>query len=66
MVGVDVLNKVLFVLFFLCTSNVIRNLFFLIRSVRNSERFVMGKKSLFLFGISISYILMTIFTGITL
>ncbi len=66
MIGVDILNKVLFVLFFLSTTNVIRNLFFLIRSIRSSERFVMGKKSLFLFGMSISYILMTIFTGITL
>lgn len=66
MIGVDILNKVLFVLFFLSTTNVIRNLFFLIRSVRSSERFVMGRKSLFLFGMSISYILMTIFTGITL
>ena len=60
------INKVLFILLFLSILNVIRNSFFLIASVRSGEKFVMNNRSLILLGLSISYILMTIFNGTTI
>ena len=40
--------------------NILRHLFFLIRSLRIGERFVLSKVSLLLLGSSISYVLMSI------
>jgi hypothetical protein len=60
------INKVLFILLFLSILNVVRNLFFLIASVRSGEKFIMNNRSLILLGLSISYILMTIFNGVTI
>lgn len=60
------INKVLFILLFLSILNVIRNSFFLIASVRSGEKFIMNNRSLILLGLSISYILMTIFNGTTI
>ena len=65
--NIDMLiNKVLFILLFLSILNVIRNSFFLIASVRSGEKFIMNNRSLILLGLSISYILMTIFNGTTI
>lgn len=66
---VDILNKILFVLFFLSCLNVIRNTFFLIGSFIKSndetpQKFRLTSKQLFLLGLSIAYILSTIFMGI--
>ena len=60
------INKVLFILLFLSILNVVRNLFFLIASIRSGEKFIMNNRSLILLGLSISYILMTIFNGVTI
>jgi hypothetical protein len=60
------INKVLFILLFLSILNVVRNSFFLIASVRSGEKFIMNNRSLILLGLSISYILMTIFNGTTI
>ncbi len=60
------INKVLFMLLFLSILNVVRNLFFVVSSLKNEEKYIMNNKSLILLGLSISYILMTIFNGITI
>lgn len=60
------INKVLFILLFLSILNVVRNSFFLIASVKSGEKFIMNNRSLILLGLSISYILMTIFNGTTI
>jgi len=68
---VDILNKILFVLFFLSCLNVIRTTFFLIGSFIKSDeetpqKFRLTTKQLFLLGLSIAYIISTVFTGIKL
>ena len=63
---VDILNKVLIFLFILSTLNVIRNCFFIIRSYRDKERFMLGKSSLITLGVSIAYIITVIIEGINL
>jgi hypothetical protein len=63
---VDIVNKIL--IFILCLSglNVIRNVFFLIRSIVNKERFVMNQRPLLILAMSIAYILMSIINGVTI
>ena len=63
---IDVVNKVLFLLVFLSILNILRNVFFLLRSIREKDRFILNKKELIILGISISYILLIIFDGIKL
>jgi hypothetical protein len=62
----DILNRVLLLLFILSALNILRHGFFLIRSFRSEERFVLDKKSLLYLGVSISYFLMSIINGIIL
>ena len=61
---VDILNKVFLFLLILSILNVIRNTFFLIRSYVDKERFKLGKPSLLILGMSISYIILTLIDGI--
>jgi len=68
---IDIINKISFILFFLSALNVIRTLFFLIGSFIKSDdetphKFRLNKSQLLLLGLSISYILTIIFTGINL
>ena len=63
---IDILNKLFLFLFFLSILNVVRNSFFLIRSVKQEERFSLEKNRLLFLGISISYILLMIIDGIKL
>jgi hypothetical protein len=64
--AIDIVNKIL--IFILCLSglNVIRHSFFLVRSIVNKERFIMNKQPLLFLAMSIAYILMSIFNGITI
>lgn len=66
---IDILNKIFFILFFLASLNVLRTAFFFIGSFVKSgdeisEKFRLTTRQLFLFGLSIAYILSTLFTGI--
>jgi hypothetical protein len=63
---IDVFNKVL--VFLLCLSylNLVRHVFFLVRSIISKERFVMEKRSLLFLGMSIAYILMSFIEKITI
>jgi drug/metabolite transporter superfamily protein YnfA len=63
---VDIFNKVLIFLFILSILNVIRNCFFIIRSYRDKERFMLGKGSLIALGVSIAYIITVIIEGVNL
>jgi len=62
----DILNRVIILLFILSSLNILRHSFFLLRSFRSEERFVLEKNSLLYLGISISYFLMSIISGIIL
>jgi hypothetical protein len=60
----DILNNIYLFFFIFSTLNIIRNVFFLIRSVRVEERFVMEKLPLLVLGISISYFITSIITAL--
>jgi hypothetical protein len=62
----DILNKILLFFFIFSFLNILRHSFFLLRNIRSGERFMLDSKSLILLGVSISYILMSIISGITL
>ena len=56
----DILNKIFIFLFVFSFLNVLRHSFFLYRSMKMSEKFVIDGKKLFFLGVSISYIITTI------
>ncbi len=63
------LNKVLMVLFFISLLNTIRHTYYFIQAIVTSTeeqpiKYVISKNSLILLGLSISYVLSVIFTGI--
>ena len=61
------LNKVLFVLFFLSILNVLKHGFEIIRRVIQQdipEKYVLDKTQLVLLGLSISFIITSVFTGV--
>jgi len=68
---IDILNRVLLILVFLSCFNIIRHFYyftqaFLTNSEENPIKYKINKTSLILLGISISYVLSVIFTGIKL
>lgn len=65
----DTLNKILFVLFFLSCLNVVRHAYFFIQTWflstdEQQVKYIISSKSIFLLGVSISYILTVILTGL--
>ncbi len=67
----DTLNRILMVLFFMSCLNTGRHLYYFVQTmvISNEENIVkykLDKKSLFLLGVSVSYILTVIFKGINL
>jgi len=58
-------EKIIYLLFFLSVSNVVSHLFSLVTEIRKEEpkEIESTKMSIFLFGLSLSYILTIIFTG---
>jgi hypothetical protein len=67
----DILNRILLVLFFLSCFTVIRHGYYFIQAFFSSTdeeivKYKISKRALILLGISISYILTAIFTGIKL
>jgi hypothetical protein len=56
----DIVNKVYLLLFVFSTLVIIRNSFFLIRSIRMNEKFNIDKTSLITLGLSISYFITSI------
>ena len=65
----DIINKILYVLFFLSSLNVVRNAYYFIQtwflsSEEEPIKYVLSNKSLSLLGLSIAYVLAVLFTGI--
>jgi hypothetical protein len=62
---VDIVNKVYLLLFVFSTLVMVRNSFFLIRSIRLQEKFKIEKTALITIGLSISYFITSIITFLT-
>jgi hypothetical protein len=56
----DIIKDIYLLLFVFSTLIIIRNIFFLVRSVRLSEKFKINNVSLITLGISISYFITSI------
>ena len=61
-----ILNKIIFVLFFLSLVNVIRHGFLFTIKTSDNKKYILDRLSLFYLGLSISMILTSIFNGIKL
>lgn len=59
-----ILNKIMYLLFFLSLINVVRHIFFFIIKINDNKKYVLDRMSLFYLGLSISMILTSVFTGI--
>jgi hypothetical protein len=64
----EVLNKIFYLILIMSGLNVGTHLFEVIKRLRQEtpEKYVLSKRSRFILGLSISYIITTILTGITL
>ena len=63
---IDIFNKLFLFFFLLSKLNIIRNVFFLIRTIVDKERFTLEKDPLTILGISIAYVLLVLIDGINL
>jgi hypothetical protein len=68
---VDILNKILLMLFFMSCLNLLRHVYYFTQAVLTSteeepKKYRIPNVSLYILGISIAYILSAIFTGITI
>lgn len=63
---VMLLNKILIMVFILSLMNIIRNVYFLIKSWRQAEKFQSTTTQILTFGLSLSYVIMSLFDGIIL
>jgi len=61
----DIVNNGFLFLFVFSTLVIIRNIFFLIRSIRLQEKFKIEKTSLITLGLSISYFITSIINFLT-
>lgn len=63
-----ILNKVFLMIFLMCILNCLTHTFNMITKLREEvpSKYVLGKTEKFLLGVSISYIITTVFTGIIL
>jgi len=61
----DIVNNVYLLLFVFSTLVIVRNVFFLIRSIRLQEKFKIEKTSLITLGLSISYFITSIINFLT-
>jgi len=61
----DIVNNGFLFLFVFSTLVIIRNIFFLIRSIRLQEKFKIEKASLITLGLSISYFITSIINFLT-
>ena len=62
---IDIVNKVYLLLFIFSTLIIVRNVFFLIRSIRLQEKFNIGKVPLITLGLAISYFMTSIINFLT-
>ena len=69
--GILLLNKVLFIILIMSILSMLRNVFFMVRTWSreksdNETKFAITPKGLWILALSIGYVMMTIFTGISL
>lgn len=69
--GVEIINRILMLLFFMASLTTIRHIYYFIQAFFTSteeqpKKYVLTNTSLILLGVSIAYILSSIFSGITL
>jgi len=67
----DILNKILLILFFMSTLNVVRHIYYFIQAWVKStsekpQKYFLTKSSLWVLSMSIAYILTTIFDGVSI
>ncbi len=67
----DILNKILFILFVMCSLNVIRHVYYFIQAwVKSSsdapKKYIISGKSLWVLSISLSYLINAIINGINI
>jgi hypothetical protein len=62
--AIVILNKIMFILFFLSLVNVIRHSFLFLIKVSDQKKYLISNTSLFYLGLSLSMLLTTLFTGI--
>lgn len=62
------LNKIFFILFFMCVFNILNHTWNVINKLRQEipDEYTISPKEKFLLGLSVSYIITTILTGITI
>mgnify|MGYP003663217244 FL=1 len=63
---IDIFNKLFLFFFLLSALNIIRNVFFLVRTIVDKERFILEKGPLTILGISIAYVLLVLIDGVNL
>ena len=68
---ISIINKILVILYVLSFTNVIRHTYYFIQAWikaggEDSQKYKLNKTTLLLLGISISYIISSLFVGITL
>jgi hypothetical protein len=63
---INFLDKIMYIMLFLSSLNVLREFFFLIQAFIGDTKLILSKGRIRLLGLSLSYILTVIFTGITL
>jgi len=65
----SLLNKVLFLFFFLACFNIVRHIWKVFLRLREEDvpkKYELSKNELIFLGISVAYVLTTLFTGITI
>lgn len=64
--GITILNKIMFLVLFLSIANVFRHFLLFVINATDGKKYVISNSALFYLGLSISFILTSIFTGIRL
>ena len=64
----EIVNKLLYIIYFLSLLNIIKHLFLFIQHISKAEikKYQINKTSVLFLGLSISYLLMSIINGITI
>jgi hypothetical protein len=68
---VDIINKILLIILFMCMLNVFRHAYYFIQAwfksnTENSQKYRLTNKSLWILSLSIAYLLSSIFNGLFL
>lgn len=62
---IDIVNKILILLFVLGGLNILRHIYFVIQASFLKNKYRLSSRALLLLGISLAYVITSLFTGIT-